>query len=76
MTTGQQIKTLRTALGYTRKQLGVATGTSEQIVINAESYNIQKHAGILLEYLLKYQDEAIANLTAMAEAIRNMQVNC
>ena len=76
MSKGQQIKLLRTALGYTRKQLGLATGTSEQIVINAESYNIQKHADKLLKYLLQYQSDAIANLTAMTEAIKNMQVNC
>ena len=76
MSSGQQIKLLRTSLNLTRKQLAEAVGVDQQIIINAESYNIQKHADKLLKYLLQYQSEAIANLTAMTEAIRNMQVNC
>ena len=72
MSSGQQIKLLRTSLNLTRKQLAEAVGVDQQIIINAESYNIQRHADKLLKYLLQYQSEAIANLTAMAEAIKGI----
>lgn len=73
MNAGEQIKMLRQALGLTRKQLAELTNTTEQIVINTESYNIQKHSEILLKYLVANKEEAIKNLASIQEAIKNIK---
>ena len=73
MNAGEQIKMLRQALGLTRKQLAELTNTTEQIVINTESYNIQKHSEILLKYLVANKEEAIKNLASIQEAIKNIE---
>ena len=73
MSKGQQIKTLRTALNLSRRQLAELTGLTTQTVVNIESYNINKNSDILLKYLLNFKDEAIENLNAMAESIKNFK---
>ena len=73
MSKGQQIKTLRTALNLSRRQLAELTGLTTQTVVNIEAYNINKNSDVLLKYLLNFKDEAIANLTAMAESIKNFK---
>ena len=73
MNAGEQIKMLRQALGLTGKQLAELTNTTEQIVINTESYNIQKHSEILLKYLVANKEKAIKNLASIQEAIKNIE---
>ena len=60
MSKGQQIKTLRTALNLSRRQLAELTGLTTQTVVNIEAYNINKNSDVLLKYLLNFKDEAIA----------------
>lgn len=73
MEISKQIKLLRQALNLTRKELANLTGKSVDVVINVEEHGIVKNRDILLKYLLERQAEAIANLEAMAAAIKNIE---
>lgn len=73
MTVGEQIKLLRTALGLTRKELAEKTGTTTQIVINTECYNISKHSGKILKYLVENKELAVKHLFKCVEAIKDIK---
>ena len=67
MTVGEQIKLLRTALGLTRKELAEKTGT------NTECYNISKHSGKILKYLVENKELAVKHLFKCVEAIKDIK---
>ena len=73
MEVSKQIKLLRQALNLTRKELANLTGKSVDVVINVEEHGIVKNSDVLLRYLVNRQAEAIANLEAMAAAIKNIE---
>lgn len=73
MNVAEQIKMLRKALNLTRRELANLTGLSIDTVINVEEHNIIKNSDVLLRYLVNRQAEAIANLEAMAAAIKNIE---
>ena len=73
MDVAEQIKMLRRALNLTRRELAHLTDLSVDTVINVEEHGIVKNREILFRYLLERQAEAIANLEATAEAIKNIK---
>lgn len=73
MDVSKQIKLLRQALNLTRKELANLTGKSIDVVINVEEHGVVKNSDILLKYLVTRQAEAIANIEAVAEAIKNIE---
>ena len=73
MEISEQIKLLRKALHLTRKELAHLTDLSVNTVINVEEHNIIKNSDVLIKYLSERQTEAIANLEAMAAAIKNIK---
>lgn len=73
MDVSKQIKLLRQALNLTRKELANLTGKSVDVVINVEEHGVVKNSDILLKYLVTRQEEAIANIEAVAEAIKNIE---
>ena len=73
MEISEQIKLLRRALNLTRKELANLTGKSVDVIINVEEHGIIKNSNELLKYLVERQAEAIANLEAMTDAIKNIE---
>lgn len=73
MDVSKQIKLLRQALNLTRRELAHLTGKSIDVVINVEEHGVVKNSDILLKYLVTRQAEAIANIEAVAEAIKNIE---